>query len=197
MRTIGETRCNFLGRESLSGFSHEETQHDGTAQSVVNEVILRERSVRPDVDPQREARPQQFVIGNDETELELSVGSRSFVNRVNDQVRQRQKRISNVTEDGETHSMIWGMFMTVTMESAVFMGKNYLNNWQSIANTTDLTLKQMFDISTRLVSEQDEISGLETIGWESHSWEYLSLIGDERVINLQRTKVYVFSDSVS
>ena len=54
----------------------------------------------------------------------------------------------------------------------------------------------MFDISTQLVSEQDEISGLEKIGWENLSWKYLSLIGDERVINLQRTKVYVFSDSV-
>ena len=183
-------------RESQPGFSHEETHHDGTAQSVVNEVIPREGSGRPDVDSQRGAWPQQFFIGNDEAEFELSVESRSFVNRVNDQVRKRQKRISNVTEDGEKHSMIWGMFMTVTMESAVFMGKNYLNNCQSIANTTDLTLKQMFDISTRLVSEQDEISGLETIGWENHSWKYLSLIGDERVINLQRTKVYVFSDSV-
>ena len=28
------------------------------------------------------------------------------------------------------------------------------------------------------------------------SWKRLSLIGDETVINLQRTKVYVFSDSV-
>ena len=54
----------------------------------------------------------------------------------------------------------------------------------------------MFDISARLVSEQDEISGLETIGWENLSWKNLSLIGDERAINLQRTKVYVFSDSV-
>ena len=126
----------------------------------------------------------------------MSVESRSFVNLVNDQVRKRQKRISNVTEDGEKHSMIGWTFMTVTMESAVFMGKNYSDNCQSIANTTDLTLKQMFDISKRWVSEQDEISGLETIGWESHSWKYLSLIGDERVINLQRTKVYVFSDSV-
>ena len=35
--------------------------------------------------------------------------------------------------------MTWGMFMAVTMESAVFMGKNYLNNCQSIVNTTDLT----------------------------------------------------------
>ena len=111
-------------------------------------------------------------------------------------MRKRQKRISNVTEDGEKHAMIWGMFTTVSMESAVFMGKNYLNNCQSIANTTDITPKQMFDISARLVSEQDEISGLETIGWENHSWKYLSLFGDERVINLQRTKVYVFSDSV-
>ena len=59
--------------------------------------------------------------------LELSVESRSLVNRVNDQVRKRQKRISNVTEDGEKHSVIGRMFMTVTMESAVFMGKNYLN----------------------------------------------------------------------
>ena len=86
--------------------------------------------------------------------------------------------------------------MTVTMESAVFMGKNSLDNCRSITNTTDLTLKQMFDISTRWVSEQDEISGLEAIGWKNHSWKYLSLIGDERVINLQRTKVYVFSDFV-
>ena len=86
--------------------------------------------------------------------------------------------------------------MSVTLESAVFMGKNYLNNCQSIVNTKDLTLNQMFDISARLVSEQDEISGVETIGWENHSWIYLSLIGDERLINLQRTNFYVFSDSV-
>ena len=86
--------------------------------------------------------------------------------------------------------------MAVTMESAVFMGKNFQNNRNSSVNTTDLTLKQMFHISTKLVSEQDEISGMETSSWENHSWRYLSLIGDERIINLQRTKVYVFSDSV-
>ena len=52
------------------------------------------------------ARPQNFVMGNDETDMELSVESRSFVNRVTDQVRNRQKRISNVAGDGEEHSMI-------------------------------------------------------------------------------------------
>ena len=86
--------------------------------------------------------------------------------------------------------------MAVTMESAIFMGKNFQNNRNSIVNTTDLTLEQMSDISAKLVTEQEEISSMETIGWENHSWNFLSLIGDERIINLQRTKVYVFSDSV-
>ena len=82
---------------------------------------------------------QQFVIGDDETELDLSLGSSSFLERVNDQVRKRQKRSSmNVTEDGEKHSVIWGMFMSSTLESALFMGKNYSDNLHSIKNTKDL-----------------------------------------------------------
>ena len=71
--------------------------------------------------------------------------------------------------------MIWGMFMAVTMESASIHGKELPEQCESIANTTDLTLKQMFEISTRLVSAQsDETTGLETIGFENHSWKYLS-----------------------
>ena len=56
--------------------------------------------------------------------------------------------------------------MAVTRESATLMVKNFQDNQNSIVNTADLTLKQMFDISAKLVAEQDEISGLETIGWE-------------------------------
>ena len=67
--------------------------------------------------------------------------------------------------------------MAVTLESATFMGKNFQNNQNSIVNTADLTPKQMFDISAKLKTEQDEISSLETIGWEKHSLKYLSLIG--------------------
>ena len=45
------------------------------------------------------------------------------------------------------------------------MGKNFQDNQNSIVNTIDLTVKKMFDISEKLVGEQDEISGLETFGW--------------------------------
>ena len=52
-----------------------------------------ERTGKPVVCPQRGARTQQFIIGDDETELDLSLGSRSFLDRVNDQVRKKTKTI--------------------------------------------------------------------------------------------------------
>ena len=103
--------------------------------------------------------------------------------------------MSNVAEADEEHSIIWGMFMAATMNAATFMGKNFLDNQNSIKNSADITLKNMFDITEKLVCEQ-EIVGVDKINWEKHIWKQLSLIGDETVINLQRAKVYVFSDSV-
>ena len=89
---------------------------DGTAQSVRNGEPLRDRSGQPDnINSQEEANSQNFIMGSDATE---------FVNRVNDQVRKRQKRMSNVAGEGEEHSIIWGMFKAVTMNAATFMGKN-------------------------------------------------------------------------
>ena len=58
------------------------------------------------------------------------------------------------------------MFMSVTLESALFMGKNYSDNQHSIKNTEDPTMTQMFDISEKLISEQDEIYGVKTFNWE-------------------------------
>ena len=85
-----------------SRFSREKTKH------VILEENNNDRTGTPVVCPQRGAMPQQFIMGDDEAELELSLGSRSFWDRVNDQVRKRQKRSSmNVTEDGEKHSVIW------------------------------------------------------------------------------------------
>ena len=95
---------------------HEEILLDGTAQSVRYGEPLRDRSGQPDnINTQEAANSQNFIMGSDATE---------FVNRVNDQVRKRRKRMSNVAGEGEEHSMIWEMIMSVTMESAVFMGKN-------------------------------------------------------------------------
>ena len=143
-------------------------------------------------------RAHQFVIEDDEAESELSSGSRSFLHRVNDQVRKRQKQSSkDAIQDSDKHSVIWRTFMSSTMQASFFMVKDYLENLHSIKNTEDLTMKQMFKISENLISEQsDEIYGVKTTNLENSSWKYLSLIGDEEVINLQHIKVYIFFDSV-
>ena len=111
---------------------------------------------------------------------------------------ERDKQSSkDATQDSDKHSVIWGMFMSSTLRASVFMVKNYSDNWHSIKKTEDLTMKQMFDISEKLISEQsDEIYGVKRINWEDSSWKYLSLLGDEQVISLQCTEVCVFSDSV-
>ena len=53
------------------------------------------------------------------------------------------------------------------MNAATFMGKNFVDIQNSIMNKTDLTLKKMFDISAKLVGEQDEIFNVDTIHWEN------------------------------
>ena len=60
------------------------------------------------------------------------------------------------------------MFKSSTLQASVFMGKEDSENLRSIKNTgNNLTMKQMFDI-----------------------------VGDEEVISLLHTKVYVFPDSL-
>ena len=162
---------------------------------------MEDRTGRPVVFAQHTDR---FIVENanmdsyTEAESEMSFKSRSFLHRVNDQVRKRQYHSSkDATKDSDKHSVIWDIFMSSTLQASVFMAKNYSDNLHTIKNTEDLTMKQMFDISEKLISEQsDEIYGVNTINWEDSSWKYLSLVGDKEVISRSHTKVYVFSDSV-
>ena len=63
--------------------------------------------------------------------------------------------------------------MSSTLEASVFIGKNYSEHLHSIKNTgNNLTLKQMFDISGKLiVGQSDEILGVTPINlevWTEH-----------------------------
>ena len=143
----------------------------------------------------------RFIFDDDDmdsntvAESDMSLKSRSFLHRVNDRVR---KMLDQSSKDSNKHSLKWGMLMSSTLQASVFMGQNYSENLHSIKNTgKDLTMKQMFDISEKLiVGQSDEIYEVNTINRDDSSWKHLSLIGDEEVISLLHTKVYVFSDSV-
>ena len=84
----------------------EEPLLDGNAHSVRYEEMIHDGSVKPEkVNSQEGADSETFVMGSDAAE---------FVNKVKDQVRSRQKRMSNVADSGEEHSVIWRMFMSAT-----------------------------------------------------------------------------------
>ena len=142
----------------------EEPLLDGNAHSVRYGEMIHDGSEKlENLNYQEEADSETFVMGSDAAD---------FVNKVKDQVRSRQKRMSNVAESGEEHSIIWGMFMAATMNAATFMGKNFSTIQNFIMNSQDLTLKQMFrrsKIWTKFIGEKN-------------SWRRLSLIGDETVI---------------
>ena len=142
---------------------HEDALLDGNAQSVRYGEMIHDGSGQPEsVNYQEEAESETFVMGSDAAE---------FVNKVKDQVRKRQKRMSNVADSGEEHSIIWGMFMAATMNAATFMGKNFVEIQNFIMNSRDLTLKKMFDITAKLVGEQEEINNVDKIHWEKSFME--------------------------
>ena len=102
-----------------------ETIHDRTGQPVSE-------------NHQEQAYSENFVMGSDAAE---------FVNKVKDQVQNRQKRMSNVAESDDEHSIIWGLFMATTLNAATFVGKNFSTIQSVFKNHESLTLKQMFDYS--------------------------------------------------
>ena len=79
---------------------HGDALLDGNAHSVRYGEIIHDGSGQLDsANSQQEADSETFVMGSDAAE---------FLNKVKDQVRKRQKRMSNVAESGEEHSIIWG-----------------------------------------------------------------------------------------
>ena len=134
----------------------------------MNEVMPRDRPGRHDIVSQEEAWPQQFVIGNDEAELELSVESRSFVSRVKDQVRKKtEKNFECYRRRRKTFYDLENVHGCNNGISSIH-GKELPNNCHSSVNTTDLTLKQMFDISTRWIGNNwlgESFMEISVINW--------------------------------
>ena len=74
--------------------------------------------------------------------------------------------------------------------------RNFSTMQNVVKNEENLTLKQMFDVTAQIVHNEEEIYCLDKTLYQKNSWTHLSLISDPVIINLQSTKVYVFSDSV-
>ena len=127
-----------LGRNAHSA-RYGETIHDRTGQPVSENL-------------QGKAHDENFIMGSEVTE---------FVNKVRDQVRIRQKRMSSIAENCTEHSIVLGMFMATTLNAATFMGKNFSTIQSVVKNHESLTLKKIFDVTAQLVNNQEEINFLD------------------------------------
>ena len=117
LRKVDPHREEYLLGRTAHSARNEETIHDRTGQPVSENL-------------QGKADFENFIMGSETTE---------FVNKVRNQVRIRQKRMSNVAESGDEHSIIWGMFMATTLNAATFMGKNFSTIQSFVKNYEDLT----------------------------------------------------------
>ena len=169
-----DDRTGKLVQPSQPDYLHEDYGRSWSSQEWKSGAAKHDRSGKleeiswdtlPKVDPHRE---EPLLGGNahftryEELIHDRNMGSDAaeFVNKVKDQVRNRQKRMSNVAESGDEHSIIWGMFMATTLNAATFMGKNFSTIQSVVKNHENLTLKQMFDVTAQLVN-----IGKKSIAW--------------------------------
>ena len=122
-----------------SSYSEWNVDKTWPSQKWKSDELMEDRTRRPVVFAQHTDR---FIVENDKmnsytvAESQMSFKSRSFLHRVNDQVRKRQNQSSkDATKDSDKHSVIWRMFKSSTLRASVLMGKNYSDNLHFIKNT--------------------------------------------------------------
>ena len=100
------------------------------------------------------------------TESNLSLKSRSFLNRVNDRLRKILMQYI------DKRSKNWGMLMSWTLKASVFIKKITQKTYIPSKNTgKDFTSKQMFDLSEKLITKQScEIFGSVSNQLFGHNW---------------------------
>ena len=92
-------------------------------------------------------------------------------------------------------NLFWRLYICATMHAAVHLGHNYQENLHSTRKTKERKIKQLFDVSQKLISNQEEIYGISTMNWDTQPLQRTTLLND-RAVQLSTAKVFVFSDSV-
>ena len=121
--------------------------------------------------------------------------------RYREQVFKNLRQKLNLAEDApvldlKTKVLIWGLFMSTTMEAAVHFGPSYKEKLEVHSNTNFEELKNLFDFTQRLILEhQAEILKVPPIDWTAPSLTRSTLTHDQE-INWMKTKVHVYWDSV-
>ena len=100
---------------------------------------------------------------------------------------QLNRKPEDKMEDLDVNTLIWSMFMIVTLQAAVHLGKDYLENLYSTKNQPQRTVKLLFDVTRKLIRDHKEIQGISVIDWQANSWKRTTLSTD-RAVRLSTAK---------
>ena len=128
--------------------------------------------------------------------FQISVACVPHLEKVCSNLRQNIGRTSgDDMNDLDVNSLIWEMFLSATLDAAVHLGQGYLDNLHSAENQTQRTIKQLLDVTKKLITDQTEIQSFSKIDRHTDPWQRTTLLTD-KAVHLSTAKVYVLSDSV-
>ena len=81
----------------------------------------------------------------------------------------------------DVNAAIWCIFLSVTLQVAVHHGTDYMENLRSTKNQSKKFLRQLFQVTGRLITDHAEITGLTTIDWQQPVWRETALLTDRAV----------------
>ena len=90
-------------------------------------------------------------------------------------------------KDLDVNTAIWGVFMSVTLQAAVHLGRDYSMNLRSVKIQSSKSVEHLFRTTEKLVKEQTEIAALSTVDLKQPTWRESSLSCD-RVVRIMNSK---------
>ena len=90
---------------------------------------------------------------------------------------------------------MWGLFMTSSMNAVIHLEPRHAENLEVHKNSRFEEIQSLFDITKKLILENQEILNVNSIGSENPSWARSALLNDQ-AIKWTKARVHVYSDSV-
>ena len=104
--------------------------------------------------------------------------------------------VSKVSMDSEKmHISIWTLFTASSMKAALHMDPSYATNLEVLTNSDSENIESLFNISNMMIGGNSEIRHVFSMGAASPLWEKSTLLNDQ-AMRWEKTRVYVYSDSV-
>ena len=85
--------------------------------------------------------------------------------------------------------------MSVSRQTAVHLMKEFSENARSTRNQSMRSLKQLFHVSGKLITDHKEITGFPVFNWQQLTWQSSTLLTD-KAVQFATAKTFVLSDSV-